>query len=161
MHGCELLQWGPLHSPVGSLLSLWSSLFHACVCACACVHMHVHIHEEGCQEEMLPSIAFYLVYFFTCMGGCTHVQTCVGVHVMKCMCAMCLCVRRPGVGTLVFLDHFPPYALIWISNLNSKLANWLVWLASLLLRSPVSNCHALALQDSCPTHLGATWVLEI
>lgn len=125
------------------------------------VHVCTHTCPHTCRSPTFPTITFYLMVILLHAWGCTHVQTCVGVHVMQCVCAMCLCVQRPEVGTLVFLDHFPPYALIQISRLNPKLANRLAWLASLLLSFPVSHSHALALQDSCPTHLGVTWVLGI
>ena len=80
-----------------------------------------------------------------------------GVHVTQRVFTMCLCVQGPEVGTLVFLDLFPPYVSILISHLNPELVNRLVW----LLRTPVSHPHELALQDSCHTHLGVTWVLGI
>lgn len=69
---------------------------------------------------------------------------CVGVHVMQCVCTVCLCAQRPEVGPLVFLEHFPAYALIQISHWN-PVNQPAVWLASLLLRSRLQlRCTGIA-----------------
>lgn len=114
--------------------------------------MHVYVRVRVCthkwkpdvKDTCFPQLLSTVCFFFNMHGGCTHVHMCVGVHVMQCVCAMYLCMQRLEVGILVFLDHFPPYALIWFSHLNPKLANRLVWLASLLSSASVSNSQALA-----------------
>lgn len=91
----------------------------SCMCMCVCmrVHIHVHIHVEArFQGQMFPSISLYFI-FLHAWGG-THMFKCVGVHVMQCVCTVCLCAQRPEVGPLVFLEHFPAYVLIQISRWN-------------------------------------------
>lgn len=135
---------------------------HVCV-HCMCVHMQVCIHVCVCtymptymwklnvKDRCLPELLSSLCLFFTCVGG-THKFKHVWVYMSQSVCLLCAYVCRGQ--RLARLS----YALIWNSHLNPELANRLVWLASLLLRFPVSQPHALALQDSCPTHLGVTWV---
>lgn len=102
------------------------------VCTDTCAHKWKPDVKDRCSCQLLSTL---WVFFFNMHRGCTHVQMC-GVHVMQFACTMYLCMQRPEACILVFLGHFPPYALIWISHLNPELASQLVWLASLLPSSP-------------------------